>query len=197
MRTLAGAVAITAASLISLAAADAGPVSGLADQQLKKLAVVRTLYVEDLVGEGSHTIRDLLITAVHKRGLFVIVEDVAIADAYIRGSAEDLIYTDYLRDRSGINVRGAASSSRRESGESDYGSASFGVSDNEETNRRDRKHEALAAVRVVLKNGEVVWAAAQESGGAKFRGAAADVAERVADDLQSALASARALLQKD
>lgn len=168
----------------------------LADQQLKKLSGVRRLYVEELVGEGAHAIRDLLAAAIHSRGLFVLVEDPAIADAYVRGSAEDLIYADYLRYRSGINVRGAASSSQRESGESNFGSASFGVGDNEDTDRRERKHEALAAVRIVLNNGEVVWAAARESSGAKFRGAAADVAHGVADELEAAVAKARQLARQ-
>lgn len=188
--------ALFAAGVAALSAADPGSASAIADEQLAKLASIRTLYVEDLQGEGAHAIHDLLVTAVHQRGLFVIVEDPEFADAYIRGSAEDLIYTDYLRNRSGINVRGAASSSRRENGESDYGSASFGVGDNEETNRRDRKHEALAAVRIVLKNGEVVWATARESAGAKFRGASADVAEGVAEDLQAAMRKARRLTKE-
>lgn len=168
----------------------------LADQQLKKLAGVRRLYVEELVGEGAHAIRDLLAAAIHSRGLFVLVEDAASADAYVRGSAEDLIYTDYKRFSSGINVRGAASSSQRENGESNFGSASFGVGDNEDTNRRERKHEALAAVRIVLNNGEVVWASARESSGAKFRGAAADVAHGVTDELEAAVAKARQLARQ-
>jgi hypothetical protein len=190
MKSFWGIVLLMAAS--AAVAAPQEPLS-LADQQLKKLSGVRRLYVEELVGEGAHAIRDLLAAAIHSRGLFVLVEDPANADAYVRGSAEDLIYTDYQRSSSGINVRGAASSSQRESGESNFGSASFGVGDNEDTNRRERKHEALAAVRIVLNNGEVVWAAARESHGAKFRGAAADVAHGVADELEAALAKARQL----
>ena len=168
----------------------------VANQQLVKLSGVRRLYVEELVGEGARAIRDLLAAAIHSRGLFVLVEDPAGADAYVRGSAEDLIYTDYQRYRSGINVRGAATSSQRESGDSNYGSASFGVGDSEDTDRRERKHEALAAVRIVLNNGEVVWAAARESNGAKFRGAAADVAHSIADDLEAAVVKARELARR-
>jgi hypothetical protein len=70
------------------------------------------------------------------------------------------------------------------------------VGDNEDTDRRERKHEALAAVRIVLNNGEVVWAAARESNGAKFRGAAADVAHGVADELEAAVAKARQLARQ-
>ena len=197
MTTLRRVTILAAVGVVSLHAADLWLPPSLAEEQLKKLATIHTLYVEDLEGEGSHAIRDLLVSAIHSRGLFVIVENPATADAYVRGSAQDLIYTDYLRYREGINVRGATSSSRRESGESNFGSASFGVGDNEETNRRDRKHEALAAVRIVLKNGEVVWATARESSGAKFRGAAADVAQGVVEDLNSALAKAVRLSQED
>lgn len=197
MTTLRRVAILATVCVVSLHAADPRLPTSLAEEQLKKLATIHTLYVEDLAGEGSHTIRDLLVAAIHSHGLFVIVENPATADAYVRGSAQDLIYTDYLRYREGINVRGAASSSRRESGESNFGSASFGVGDNEETNRRDRKHEALAAVRIVLKNGEVVWASVRESSGAKFRGAAADVAHGVAEDLNSALEKAKRLSQEN
>jgi hypothetical protein len=189
MKSIWGVVLVLAAS----GAVAAQETPSLADEQLKKLSGVRRLYVEELAGEGAHAIRDLLAAAIHARGLFVLVEDPAGADAFVRGSAEDLIYTDYLRYRSGINVRGSASSSQRESGESNFGSASFGVGDDEDTNRRERKHEALAAVRIVLNNGEVVWASVRESSGAKFRGAAADVAHGVADELEAAVKRARSL----
>lgn len=193
MKRLRAIVVLLTATVAVGAAAE--PLS-LADQQLKKLSAVRRLHLEELDGDGAHAIRDLLAAAIHSRGLFVLVEDAASADAYVRGSAEDLIFTDYQRYRSGINVRGAASSSQRESGESNYGSASFGVGDNEDSDRRERKHEALIAVRIVLNNGEVVWAAARESNGAKFRGAAADVAHGIAEELEAAVAKARQLAQR-
>ena len=122
MTTLRRVAILAAVGVVSLHAADPRLPPSLAEQQLKKLATIHTLYVEDLEGEGSHAIRDLLVAAIHSRGLFVIVENPATADAYVRGSAQDLIYTDYLRYREGINVRGATSSSRRESGESNFGS---------------------------------------------------------------------------
>lgn len=190
MRRFWGVVSLMVATAAVVMAEE--PLS-LADQQLSKLSGVRRLYVEELVGEGAHAIRDLLAAAIHSRGLFVLVEDAASADAYVRGSAEDLIFTDYERSRSGISVRGAASSSERENGESNFGSASFGVGDNEDSDRRERKHEALVAVRIVLNNGEVVWAAARESNGAKFRGAAADVAHGIAEELEAAVVKARQL----
>ncbi|MEJ7608136.1 MAG: hypothetical protein WKF37_18190 [Bryobacteraceae bacterium] len=47
----------------------------------------------------------------------------------------------------------------------------------------ERKHEAMAAVRLVGKEGDVIWATTQESLGAKFKGASADVADKVVKQL--------------
>ena len=55
--------------------------------------------------------------------------------------------------------------------------------DGESSHIEERKHEASAAVRLVLKNGDVVWSTTQESLGAKFRGASADVADKIARQL--------------
>ena len=62
-----------------------------------------------------------------------------------------------------------------------YGGLS--LSDNESVHIEERKHEAMAAVRLVTKDGDVIWSTTQESNGAKFRGASADVADKVTKQL--------------
>ena len=163
----------------------------LVEEQERKLLGVRTLYVEDLEGDGAAAIRDMLIGAIHSAGLFVLTEDREGADAYLRGSAEDLIFSEYDRYRNGINVRGSARASERQDGESSSSGTSFGIGETDEASRRIRKHEATAAVRIVLANGEVIWSSTQESQGAKYRGAAADVAAKVAEELEKAVERAR------
>jgi hypothetical protein len=161
-------------------------------EQQQKLGAVRTVFVDELNGsDSSAQIRDMLIGSLHRAGVFVITEDAENADAFLRGAAEDLVYNEYVGDREGVNMRGATSQSRRESGESRFNSSSFGVSDSESNTRRDHKHEALAAVRLVLRSGEVIWSTTQESAGAKYRGAGADVAEKVTKELIAALEHAR------
>jgi hypothetical protein len=155
------------------------------------LAAVRGVHVEDLGGPDAGSIRDMIIGAVHRTGLFVLTENPEAADAILRGSAEDLIFQNYQRYRESLTARGAASASNRESGESRFNSSSFGVGDSEESSSRERKHEALAAVRLVSRDGTVIWSTTQESDGAKFRGAAADVAERVAEELAKAVREER------
>ena len=58
-------------------------------------------------------------------------------------------------------------------------SLSVGVGDKDSTEIKERKHEALATVRLVNKDGDVIWSTTQESNGAKFRGASADVADKI------------------
>ena len=62
-------------------------------------------------------------------------------------------------------------------------SLSAGVGENESTNIHERKHEAMATVRLVNKDGDVMWSTTQESNGAKFRGASADVADKITKQL--------------
>jgi hypothetical protein len=152
------------------------------------------VYVEELRGaDGREQIRDMLIGSLQRTGLFIITEDQENAGAYLRGSAEDLIFTEVYRQRDGIQVRGAVSGSDRDSEGSEFNSNSFGIGDTDESYRREQKHEAMAAVRLVLRDGEVVWSTTQESTGAKYRGPAADVAEKVAKDLLRAHEQAREL----
>ena len=62
-------------------------------------------------------------------------------------------------------------------------SLSAGVGENESSNIKERKHEAMATVRLVNKDGDVMWSTTQESNGAKFRGASADVADKITKQL--------------
>ena len=166
--------------------------AALQTAQRAKLGTVQTVYVDELNGSnGSAQIRDMLIGSLHRAAVFVITEDAEQADAFLRGSAEDVAYSDYYGSREGLNVRGSVSRSRRESGESNFGSSSFGIGDSESVTRRERKHEAMAAVRLVLRDGEVIWSTTQESSGAKYRGPASDVAEKVTQQLVDAIQTAR------
>ncbi len=45
----------------------------------------------------------------------------------------------------------------------------------------------MATVRLVNKDGDVMWSTTQESNGAKFRGASADVADKITKQLTTDL----------
>ena len=64
-------------------------------------------------------------------------------------------------------------------------SVNLSAGERESSNVKERRHEALATVRLVNKDGDVIWSTTQESGGAKFRGASADVAEKITRQLSA------------
>jgi hypothetical protein len=155
----------------------------------RRLLEVRRIYVDRLSGgDGADQIRDMIISSLHRTGLFVITENPDRADAFLRGSAEDLIYTDVYQSAEGIDARGAVAigTPRTATGRYIGGrgvSASAGAGENESSRIQERKHEASAAVRLVDRDGDVLWSTIQESKGAKFRGASADVAEKITRQL--------------
>jgi len=150
-----------------------------------QLLGLKRVYVDRLTGgETAAQMRDLLIASLHNSKLFILTENQERADAVLRGAAEDLIYTDQFVSSDGVDLKGAISSGSRSTRSTTNGhSASVGVGENESSNIRERKHEAIATVRLVNKDGDVIWSTTQESNGAKFRGASADVADKITKQL--------------
>lgn len=164
---------------------------------LFRILSVRRVYVDRFGGgDTAQQLRDMIISSLLATKLFVITENEARADAFLRGSAEDLIFTDTFSSSESLNARASlstgtdpdkTSSDRR----SRYGGVTVGES--ESTRTAERKHEAVASVRLVDKDGDVLWSTTQESRGGKFRGASADVAERIAKQLARDYERARLL----
>ena len=157
------------------------------DDLSKQLLSIRRIYVDRLTGgETAAQMRDLIIASLHGAKLYVMTENQERADAILRGAAEDLIYTDQFQSSDSVDLRSGVSSGSR-SGRTYSGShaasISVGVGDTDSTDIHERKHEALATVRLVNKDGDVIWSTTQESDGAKFRGASADVADKIARQL--------------
>jgi len=147
-----------------------------------QLAEVRRVFVDHLTGgETAAQMRDLLISSLHNTRLFVLTENVERADAILRGAAEDLVFTDQFAASDRVDLRAGAGSSTSRS--STPRGLSVSVGDDDSVSLHQRKHEALATVRLVNREGDVIWSTTQESNGAKFRGASADVAEKVTRQL--------------
>ena len=153
------------------------------------LLKVRRVYVDRLTGgAAAEMIRDLIIARLQSAQLFQITENEERADAFVRGSADQQVYTELHDNSEGITGRVSLGQGRGSGGAtrtSDRASAS--VSEHESSRVQERRHEALASVRIVLKNGDVIWSTTQESTGGKFRGASADVADKVARQLSADL----------
>jgi hypothetical protein len=170
------------------------------DDVLAQMGGIRRVYVDRLTGgETAAQMRDLIITSLQGSKLFVLTENADRADAFLRGAAEDLVYTDNFQSSEGVNAHVGESDHSSNSTGSHFGggggsvsrsvgrSLSAGVGETESTNIHERKHEAMATVRLVNKDGDVMWSTTQESNGAKFRGASADVADKITRQLTADL----------
>jgi hypothetical protein len=133
--------------------------------------------------------RDMIINGLQGSKLFVITENQDKADAVLRGSAEDLVFNETHSSSDSLNVHSSLNTSQSDEdtalrgGTRSYDRASKGVGlgagENESSHSVERRHEANAAVRLVSKDGDVIWSTTQESLGGKFRGASADVADKI------------------
>jgi hypothetical protein len=115
----------------------------------------------------------------------LVTENPDRADAVLRGAANDKDYVDTFDSQDGITGRatlGGLTSNTTSSRTSANAAVSVGEDDSRHT--RERKHEAFATVRLCNRDGDVLWATTQESKGAKFRGASADVADKIVHQLQ-------------
>jgi hypothetical protein len=160
------------------------------------LAKIKRVYVEALAGDDSaEAIRQLIISTLQQSHLFLVTDNPDRADVTLRGAANDTAFTDTFDTQDSINSHGSGggfsgrtSSSNRTSGSGIFGGSSAGDSDSQHI--RERKHEAYATVRLCNRDGDVLWATTQESRGAKFHGASADVAQKVTHQLQADFAKA-------
>jgi hypothetical protein len=154
--------------------AEAGPES---------LLQVRRIYVAQLAGgPQADALRELIIASLDSTKLFVLTDNPERADAILKGAADDRTFTDtFDSDESVASNRNAG-----KSGSGSYRSGASGLvlgmsaGGNEAHHIKERKHEAYAAVRLCNHDGDVLWSTTQESLGAKFRSASADVAAKIA-----------------
>jgi hypothetical protein len=177
-----GALFLALTMLANQDSADMSP----EEESAGKLAKVRRIYVDILTGgDTALQIRDLLMTSLQKSKQFVITEDEEKADATLKGAGSDQIFTDTFQSSDGINahsqVGGGATGNTKTTGSARYAGMSIG--ENESRHTQERKHEAIATVRLVSKDGDVIWSATAESLGGKFLGASADVADKIAKRL--------------
>ena len=172
------------------------PLAQSPDELPVQLLGIKRVFVDRLTGgETAAQMRDLIISSLQGARLFILTENADRADAFLRGASEDLIYTDMFQSSEGVNAHvgdsenstvgtstrfnGAGGGASRSAGRS----LSAGIGENESSSTKERKHEALATVRIVNKDGDVIWSTTQESNGAKFRGASADVADKITRQL--------------
>jgi hypothetical protein len=177
------------------AAEDPPTPAAVEDTSLRQLRSVRRVFVDRLTGgETAAQMREILISGLEATHLFVLTENQDRADASLRGGSEDLVFTETHSSSDNINAHanlGLRSGGSGKTGSSQSTGLSLGESESDHS--AERRHEAIASVRLVNKDGDVIWATTQESLGARFRGASADAAEKITAKLKEDFEKARKL----
>ena len=151
------------------------------------LTQVKRIYVAPLTGGApAEALRELIISGIDATKLFVLTENEQRADAILKGAADDKAFENTFDSSGGASTR--ENGGKYGSGSTTYnkvggGYLSVAGAETESHHIKERKHEAYATVRLCSKDGDVLWSTTQESQGAKFRGASADVAAKIARQL--------------
>lgn len=162
--------------------------------EVSTLVTMKRVFVDRFTGgETAPQIRDMVIASLQSSGLCTITENEEKADVVLKGSGEDLVFTEQHSTSDSLNLHANSGSGNATRGRSSSrSSAGVGVGENEASHIVERRHEAAASVRRVNKDGDVIWSVTKESRGGKFRGASADVADLILKQLIQDVDKARA-----
>ena len=124
------------------------------EEMLGQLLTIRRVFVDRLSGgDTAVQIRDMIMAAMQGTKLFVITENQDRADAFLRGSAEDLVFTEEHSSSDSIHANanfglGATGSTSTRTSRGGRGSQyqGMGVGETESSRSSERRHEAVAAV---------------------------------------------------
>jgi hypothetical protein len=174
---------------------DTNPGAISATLQTKLLKVTR-IYIEDFGDDATaKQIQAMVVNSISESKKFIITENREKADAVLKGTALEKTHQEFhsLNDAAaastsngshhgevnGSLVNGTGSVSGSSHG---YHSGSAIAAD-DSTASTETINEARVAVRLVAADGDVIWSTTQESRGAKYKGASADVADKVIKQL--------------
>lgn len=161
-----------------------------------KLLHVRRVFVDTFGDDAiSKQVQAMIINALAGSKKFVITENKDKADAILKGTALEKTSQELHATSEGTSVAGASGGHHSSvfgsslngngtvSGSSSSGFAAHaaGISDSEAST--ETINDARVAVRLVSSDGDVIWTSTQESTGAKYKGASADVADKVVKQL--------------
>ncbi len=161
-----------------------------------KLLGVRRIYVERFGDDSiSKQIQAVIIDQLNESKRFVVTEDKDRADAILRGSGLEKTSQELHAHSEGTAVATAAGSHSSSvngsvvggtgsiSGSSSGGFAAQSAAVEDANVSTETTNDARVSVRLVARDGDVIWTTSQESRNAKYKSSTTDVAEKVVKKL--------------
>lgn len=158
----------------------------------KELLKVRRIFVESFgTSEAGQQLQAMVVASLTDSNRFTVTEDKAKADAILKGFAGAKTFQETHAYGSGTAVSTAAGghsasisgSHGNISGSSSGGFHSVAGAMEDSSLNTETIDSTQASVRLINQDGDVIWTATQESKGAKFKGASADVADKIVKQL--------------
>jgi len=151
------------------------------DEPEQGLLQVRRIYVASFGDDAmSKQIHDAVVTGLAESKRFVVTENKDRADAILRGTGLEKSSQEY-HEHAEATAAAAAGGSRV-----GFGGAGMAIADKNAST--ETISEARVSVRLVNRDGDVIWATTQESTNAKYKSATADVADKVVKQLLRSVA---------
>jgi curli biogenesis system outer membrane secretion channel CsgG len=149
-----------------------------------KLMAVKRIYV-DSFGEDavSKQIQAMVVSSLVETKRFVVTENKEKADAILRGTALEKTSQELNSFSEGAAASTAGGGFSASTLSASGGFHAAGVAAEDKHANTETVNDARVAVRLVSPDGDVIWTTTQESKGAKYKGASADVADKVAKQL--------------
>jgi len=160
------------------------------------LLAIKRIYVDSFGDDAiSKELNAAIISALTDSKHFIVTENKDKADATLRGNGLEKTSQEFHSYNSATSGGSAAggynsnvsgnwnSAGGQVSGSSSGGFHSLKAAISDSNASTETINDARVAVRLVNRDGDVIWANTQESKGAKYKGAVADVADQVVKQL--------------
>jgi curli biogenesis system outer membrane secretion channel CsgG len=160
------------------------PVPDLRAELAAKLSTVKRIYVESFGDdEISKTLQAMVINALDETKRFIVTENKDKADAVLKGHSLEKTSQEVhaIGEGTGVAMASGGHSSSGDVSHGGFSGKAMGIQDSKLST--ETVNDARLAVRLVAQDGDVIWSTTQESLGAKFKSASADVADKVAKQL--------------
>jgi len=158
----------------------------------QKLLNAKRVFVESF---GDHAVNKsltaMLLDALRTSKRYIITENREKADLILKGTALEKTTQEYHALASATSVAGAAGAHNSSvigtpnlvtsSSQGGFAAHSAAIDDSQAST--ETIETARVAVRLVTPDGDMVWSTTQESRGGKYKGATADVADKVVKEL--------------
>jgi len=148
------------------------------------LLQVKRIFVEGFGDDAaSKQIQAMVVTSLTESKRFIVTENKDRADAILRGSGLEKSSQEVhaYSDSTAAGGAGGGFSANQTNASGGFASRSAAISDS--SLNTETINDARIAVRLVNRDGDVIWATTQESKGGKYKGASADVADKVVKQL--------------